>query len=65
MRRKEISEGGGEVTTREVSWLWASTDRLTDTHHFSELITPQVQPFQLCELQHAPADTQDRQGVRS
>ncbi len=28
------------------------------THHFSELITAQIQALQLCELMHAPADTQ-------
>lgn len=27
------------------------------THHFSELVTPQIQALQLCELMHAPADT--------
>lgn len=61
--REQIKEGGGEVTTREAE-PWALTDRLTDTHHFSELITPQVQPLQLREFMHAPVDTKDRQGVR-
>lgn len=62
-RRKGIKEGGGEVTTRKVKNKkpWASTGWLTDTHHFSELITPQVQPLQLCELLHASVDTQHRQ----
>lgn len=37
----------------------ASTRQLTDTHHFSELVTPEVQPLQLCELLHASVNTRD------
>lgn len=36
---------------------------LTDTHHFSELITAQVQPLQLRELLHASVDTKNKQSV--
>lgn len=31
---------------------------MTDTHHFSELITSQIQPLKLCELLHASVNKQ-------
>lgn len=37
--------------------LWV---KMTDTHHFSELITSQVQPLKLCELLHASVNKQHR-----
>lgn len=40
------------------------TDGQTDPHHFSELITPQVQPLQLRQLLHAPANTCTRWDVK-
>lgn len=49
-RCKHIKEGGSEQPSGRA--LWPST------HHFSELITPQVQPLQLCELLYASKDTQ-------
>lgn len=49
------NQGGGKG--KKVRKPGASTGRQTDTHHFSELITPQVQPLQLRELLHASVDT--------
>lgn len=32
--------------------------KMTDTHHFSELVTPQIQPLKLCEPLHASVSKQ-------
>lgn len=39
------------------------TDGQTDPYHFSELVTPQVQPLQLRQLLHAPANTHAHGGT--
>lgn len=40
------------------SWKVNAAERQAGaTHHFSELITAQIQALQLCELMHAPANT--------